>query len=108
MDPAVPPWPDLSGRLTLRTSDVHADFFTRNQVAVLVEQDLRPQGPMRAGLVPLPRAVLDDPAFDLGELLRASLDHVFRPWRFPDPDPFPKPMTVLFPRLTAWWRARHA
>lgn len=91
-------WPDLPGTMEIRVTDQHADFFVRNQVAVLVEHDVSPFG-RYAGWLPLPANLLSDlsPAA-FNSLVRAHLDHVFRPWLYADRPSFP-PLD-LFPRLT--------
>lgn len=109
-------YPDLPGTFTVSISDSHADFFVRNDVAVLVEQDLGRYG-RRAAWVPFPKPALDDLSHedDFLPLLEAMLEPHFRPWLYPDPD---WPELVLWHRLdrleraarararSAYWRAR--
>jgi hypothetical protein len=52
-----------------------------------------------AGIATLPTEMVDeisDPGL-LAQIVEAILEHVFRPWRYPDPNPMPR--LVLFPRL---------
>lgn len=100
---SAPIWPDVAGHIEIRIAhieiriaDSHADFFARNEIAVVVEQDLRPFG-RYAGWIHAPRAALADPGLDLVGLAFSSLEHVFRPWAASDRNPIPS--LELFPRL---------
>lgn len=106
---------DLPGTFSVSISDQHADFFVRNDVAVLVEQDLGRYG-RRAAWAPFPRTAIADFGEDrLLPILEALLEPHFRPWLYPDPD---WPELVLWRRLDrleralllrwhrVYWRAR--
>lgn len=89
-DVPVSQMPDVE----IRVSDQHADAFIPNQAVVLAEV---PFGARRlAGWVPVSRAVLDD-AVLLHQVVDIGMDRVFRPWRYPDRNPFPT--FEPFPRL---------
>lgn len=85
--------PDLAGDFRVELSDQHADVFIRNQVAVRVEQDLRPHA--RYGYwQPVARYLATD-QFVLDGVIRCAYD-ALRPWTRPDE---PWPVMTLFPRL---------
>jgi hypothetical protein len=67
---------DLAGTITLQVADQHVDFLTRNLVALLVEQDLRPVGPVYAHWTAIPRAAIADPP-----LLEATVAHTVQKLR---------------------------
>lgn len=105
---------DLPGRFEIRVSGEGAYFSTTDPdvVAVLVEQYLEeipidPEGPprasrpYRAGMVRVTKGLLEDAHAGLFEtVIEAHLEHIFRPWAFPDSDTAcPWPTIVLFPRL---------
>lgn len=108
--PTARPLFELPGEWRIYLTDQHADFFVRDLFALLVEQDLGPAfGPrrLRAGWVAIHRTFLEElEGEDQAERIRhhaeVFLDHVFRPWRYPDPG---WPLFDLFPR---WTRARAA
>jgi hypothetical protein len=92
---------DLAGEITVSVSDQHANFFVRNMVAVLVEQDLRPYG--RYGYwEPVKRDLIEWPA--LLELIVVRAYVALRPWTRPDK---PWPVITLFgplERVERLWR----
>ena len=86
---------ELGGDLTFQLSDSHAAAGVAGLVVLRVEQDL---GDVRyGGWVPLAIEALDDPPIRTYALQRAV--DALRPWRRPDPAPFPA--LDLFPRATA-------
>lgn len=92
------PFPDLPGDWTVKIG-APADYFVRNLEVVLLEQDLGRHG-RRAGwlaLSPQQFADLEPDGDRLLDALEHSLDRIFRPWRYPDPD---------WPELVLWRRLR--
>lgn len=98
---------DLAGKLTLTIAD-SAHAFTRNQVIMRVEQDLRPVCTGYASTLVVTKTMLDD-----GAMLRAVVEErllrALRPWLDPDRNPFPTvtpfPRLARLERLVARWRA---
>lgn len=96
-------WPDVAGTFVLHRSGTRDLWTPGPGVVLLVEQDLGAR--KVAGWVRL----TDDAFADLAEVperlvrfLALELEHVFRPWAFPEPS---WPALDLFPR---WTRARAA
>lgn len=89
----------LAGTLDVAVSDHHADFFTRNRLAVRIEQDLRPVTRGYACWFEVPHHVLadvDHPAWQdtfearmLGITAQWSIDRHLRPWTQWKVTPFP-------------------
>lgn len=95
-------WPDLSGTIEveLGPTDLRADATVVLATQSLASRKVR-------GHMLIPNELLADTAIPVGSVLQASLDRVFRPWRYPDPNPFP--IIDLFPRFTRlgrWLRRR--
>lgn len=88
---------DLSGRVTVRTSEEHASYFTQNRVVVLVEHDLGTHA--MAGWVSVTRTMLVDMDPEpLASFIGSAVDRHLRPWKHPDPSPLPR--FHLFPFLS--------
>lgn len=95
---------DLAGELKIIVSDHHADFYVRNQVAVLIEQQLHPYG--RYGWwMPVPRPMLPEFIF---ALCWGNAYDGLRPWTRPDEPEWPIVLWPRVARLEARWRWQKA
>lgn len=92
----------LAGTIRVSFSDHHADFFTRDMVAVLIEQDLRPVAARYAAWFPARRddlataGILD--AIGTRTYLKfqaqEAIDRFLRPWTRPDDRGWPEEIVL--------------
>lgn len=96
---------ELGGRVSIMVANEHSDFFVRNCLAVVVEVDLHPVAPPRACWAALPGRILEDPAMHraAAAVVNEAIDSNLRPWRRPDPAPFPA--FDVFPLAARLWRS---
>lgn len=106
--PVPAEWLALGGKWTAQISDSNADFFTRNQMVVIVEHRFPPMSGMRAyhyaSWLPVSTQFVDHFGNDryFNQILFRAMDRHFRPWLYPKPIPFPA--FDLFPRWTRFMR----
>jgi hypothetical protein len=91
------PFADLPGVTTTWSDRSDPDGWPSGTRCAYVQQRLGTH--YLAGIATLPTEMVDeisDPGL-LAQIVEACLEHIFRPWRYPDPNPMPH--LVLFPRL---------
>lgn len=87
-------WPDVAGPVEVSLAEGPYDFFTRNLVAVLVQQRFRDDYVV-AGWIAVTRDVFAEGA-DWKLMVADALERIFRPWAWPDKNIMPT--MDLFPR----------